>query len=72
MYLDLKRGFRVIYQRPKVKLRISISNFHPKTSQYITHALGKFNLALTKMLYEDTDVLLVPKPVSILIGTNQT
>ena len=55
----------------EVKLRISISNFHPKTSQYITHALGKFNLALTKMLYEDTDVLLVPKPVSLLLETGK-
>ena len=47
----------------KDRFRVSISHFPPKTNEYVKAGLSRLGVVITKMLYKDTDLLIVPKPV---------
>jgi len=46
------------------KIRVSTSHFRPRTSVLVNTALAMFSkIQVTKMLYRDTDLILLPRPV---------
>ena len=46
------------------KIRVSTSHFRPRTSVLVNTALAMFSkVQVTKMLYRDTDLILLPRPV---------
>ena len=47
----------------KDRFRVSISHFPPKTNEYVKAGLSRLGVVITKMLYKDTDLLIVPKPI---------
>lgn len=47
----------------KDKFRVSTSNFQPKTKEYVNAGLLRLGITVTKMLYKETDMLIVPKTV---------